>query len=149
MKIETVTPNHLDRVVPLIAEYQRFYRVKTDLERTREFFRELTLPGNGKGILFLATDPHGAPLGFATLYFVPSSLSARTVCVLNDLFTVPQARGEGVGRALVAHAAEFARGKGFNSLEWQTEMANKTAQHLYDRLPAAKSEWYYYSLPLE
>ena len=149
MKLETVMPTTLDQVVPLITEYQKFYRVKTEPERTREFFRELTLPGNGKGILFRAVGETGETLGFTTLYFVPSSLSARTVCVLNDLYTVPESRGHGVARALMAHAVEFARAKGYHALDWQTELGNKTAQRLYDKLPAQKSEWYYYTLPIE
>lgn len=149
MKIELVTESMLDELMPLLLAYQRFYRMTPDTERTRDFFRALTVPGNPTGILLLARGEKGEALGFATLYFVPSSLSARTVCVLNDLFTVPATRQRGVGRALIARAADYARERGFRSLDWQTETSNKTAQRLYDKLPAGKSEWYYYSLPLE
>lgn len=96
------------------------------------------------GVQFAAFDETDRAVGFATLYFLPSSLSARTYCVLNDLFTTPECRGRGVARKLLGEAARYAKERGFATLEWQTQKENKTAQRLYDRLGASKSAWYTY-----
>ncbi len=38
---------------------------------------------------------------------------------MNDLFVVPDARGEGVGRALIVASADVARARGAAWLEWR------------------------------
>ncbi len=148
VKVQLVTPNLVDKILPLIADYQRFYRMTPSEARNRVFFRQLAEPGNPIGVQLVALDPDEAPLGFATLYFLPSSLSAGVSCVLNDLFTVHSTRGQGVGRALLIYARDYAEARGYGTLDWQTEKSNTVAQRLYDSLPASRSEWYYYSLPL-
>lgn len=145
-RIQTVDAAALEAILPLIADYQVFYHQQPDPARNRAFFGRFA-GGTPLGIQFAAFDTAGAPLGFATLYFLPSSLSGADYCYLSDLFTVPAARGRGVARALLAHAAADARARGFDTVEWLTARSNATAQRLYDKLPASKSEWYYYALP--
>lgn len=144
MRISTVTRDSLAEVLPLIAQYQIFYGAKPDLARNAEFFGEL-IEDTNRGIQFVYRRD-GAAVGFATLYFVPSSISAQTYCVLNDLFTIPTQRGTGVGGSLIAHCRSYARERGFDGMEWQTAVSNRTAQRLYDRLAAKRTEWYTYSL---
>ena len=145
--IETVTRATFEAVLPLIAEYQRFYRAQPDAARNREHFSQF-LEDHRRGILFIARDAKAKVLGFATLYFFLSSVQARTQCILNDLYTVPEVRGQGIGRALIEHCRRHARQLGFDQLTWQTERSNETAQRLYDRLGAERSEWLTYSLPV-
>lgn len=146
-RIEPVTDLNFEKVIPLIGHYQRFYRQTPDEARTRRFFGQFVGGHHPMATLFVAIGKNEEALGFATLYFVPSSLSARTSCVLNDLFTASDSRGKGIGKALFEHCREHARRRGFASLEWQTEQSNGTAQRLYDKIGAARSSWFSYSLP--
>ena len=148
MRIETVTPATFEAVLPMVADYQRFYRATPDEARNRAHFGRL-LTDRAAGIQFVALDDAGQPLGFATLYFPLSSVSAQVRCLLNDLYTVPAARGQGVGRALIDHCRAHARALGFSSIFWQTEQSNVTAQRLYDRLGATRTAWYTYTLPVD
>jgi ribosomal protein S18 acetylase RimI-like enzyme len=148
VRIETVTAATFEAVLPLIADYQRFYRATPDEARNRAHFGRL-LTDHNAGIQFVALDDEGRPLGFATLYFPLSSVSAQVRCLLNDLYTVPAARGQGVGRALIAHCLAHARALGYTSIFWQTEQSNTTAQRLYDSLPTTRTAWYTYTLPVE
>jgi GNAT superfamily N-acetyltransferase len=66
--------------------------------------------------------------------------------LMNDLFVTTEARGEGVGRALIQAAAAVARERGSPVLEWTTEPANVAAQRLYDSTGAEKSTWIEYEL---
>jgi ribosomal protein S18 acetylase RimI-like enzyme len=64
-----------------------------------------------------------------------------------DLFVLPDARGKGVGRALIERALEVTRESGAVCLEWSTAPDNATAQRLYDSMPGAeKSTWLTYEI---
>ena len=147
MHIETVTPATFELVLPLIAGYQRFYEAVPDEARNRAHFAQF-LDDHSAGVQFIALDEEGRALGFATLYFPLSSVSARVNCLMNDLFTVPEARGKGVGRALILHCLQYAKQRGYPSIYWQTAQSNVTAQRLYDSLKTTRSAWYTYTLPV-
>jgi len=55
------------------------------------------------------------------------------VCYLQDLFTASEARGLGVGRALIEYVYEEAAKAGSHRVYWQTHEANP-ARKLYDRV---------------
>jgi GNAT superfamily N-acetyltransferase len=55
-------------------------------------------------------------------------------CYLQDLFTTEQARGKGVGRALIQGVYDKARAAGCTRVYWQTHETNTIAQRLYDTL---------------
>jgi ribosomal protein S18 acetylase RimI-like enzyme len=148
MQIETVDAKTFELVLPLIAAYQRFYEAEPDEARNRAHFGQF-LEDHTNGIQFVALDDDRAALGFATIYFPFSSASARINCLMNDLYTVPAARGQGIGRALIRHCQGYAKGRGFGSIYWQTAQSNATAQRLYDSLGARRSAWYTYTLPVE
>ncbi|MBL4622284.1 MAG: GNAT family N-acetyltransferase [Immundisolibacteraceae bacterium] len=51
-------------------------------------------------------------VGFATVFFSFTSTLAAKVAVLNNLYTVPDMRGNGVGRGLIEHCRQFAASHG-------------------------------------
>ncbi len=69
-----------------------------------------------------------------THFLVHASTTSPDVCYLQDLFTAPEARGQGVARALIAAVAEWARGRDCRRLYWMTHETNATARRLYDRV---------------
>jgi len=146
-EVTTRVATDLEPLLPLIAGYQRFYGAAPDEGRNRAFFSRLIGP-NDIGTLLEARGG-GLVLGFATLYWSRSSVSARDVVLLNDLFVVPAARSRGVGRALIAAAAEVARKRGAGALRWFTQPENATARRLYDSLGATAETWVEYSLELD
>jgi ribosomal protein S18 acetylase RimI-like enzyme len=148
MHIEIVTAATFEQVLPLIADYQRFYEAAPDQARNRAHFAQF-LGEHSQGIQFVALDDAGRALGFATLYFPFGSVSARMNCLMNDLYTIPEARGQGIGRALILHCLAYAREHGFGSIYWQTAQSNARAQRLYDSLPTTRSAWFTYTLPVE
>ncbi|HUC08126.1 MAG TPA: GNAT family N-acetyltransferase, partial [Solirubrobacterales bacterium] len=97
LKIEPVSKAQFERLLPLIADYQRFYEVEEiDEERNRTFFSRFIAPSDD-GMLLGAW--HSEQLsGYACLYWSFSSLVAAETVLMNDLFVDPSARGQGVGR---------------------------------------------------
>ena len=79
----------------------------------------------------VAEGEHGL-LGLAHLVFHPSTTMASPTCYLQDLFTAAEARGCGIGRALIAAAVEAARSGGSSRLYWHTHETNAQALQLYD-----------------
>ena len=63
-----------------------------------------------------------------------------------DLFVVPEARGNGVGRRLIESCRGACRKRGVGMLQWETAPDNETAQRLYDGLGAERSTWIVYEL---
>ena len=56
------------------------------------------------------------------------------VCYLQDLFTLPETRGEGVGRALIDAVYAEARKAGSPRVYWMTHETNAQARGLYDKI---------------
>lgn len=143
--IVPVTSDNLEQVLPLIAAYQRFYKVEPNDMRNRIHFGRLaTAPS--QGAQWVALDDDGVAVGFVTAYRVLSSTLAVERCLLNDLYVMPGVRGRGIGRQLIVHCAEWAVAQGYNGVYWRTADDNHTAQRLYDSLPTTRRTWIDYTL---
>lgn len=142
--IETVSEKNIEQVLPLIRQYQEFYKV-ADIcdDRNRAFFSQFG-ENNPQGCQFLFREGDQI-LGFATVYFTYSSTIASKTATMNDLFTVAEARGKGVGRKLIEHCREFAKANDAVRLQWMTAEDNHTAQRLYDSLQTNNSVWKIYN----
>lgn len=145
--IETVTATSLEEILPLVRQYQEFYRI-ADIsdERNRNFFSRFCVD-NPSGRQFLFRQ-EGAAIAFATVYFSFTSSIPAKVAVLNDLYTLPQARGQGIGRKLIEHCRTFAKENGAARPQWLTASSNYAAQKLYDSLDTGKSDWVFYTYPV-
>jgi ribosomal protein S18 acetylase RimI-like enzyme len=144
-QIAPVSSADYEELLPLIAAYQRFYEVEDpSTERNREFFRRFLAPSDDG--LLLGARAEGRFLGYACLYWHFSSTQAVETVLMNDLYVDAEARGRGVGRALIEASAAVARERGAAHLQWSTAPDNTTAQRLYDSTDAERSEWYEYEL---
>lgn len=147
VRVEPVSAQQLETLLPMIAAYQRFYEVEdVDEERNRDFFSRFLAPSED-GMLLGAW--RGEKLvGYACLYWHFTSLVPAETVLMNDLYVAEDLRGKGIGRALIEASAEVARKRGAHHLEWATAPGNKVAQRLYDRTGAERSEWVEYELRL-
>ena len=146
MRIELVGEADLADLLPMMRAYCDFYEVApsdADLERLA---LALIADPDREGVQLIAHAEGGEPLGFATLYWTWQTLNAARAGVMNDLFVVPEARGQGVGRALIEECRRRAGEHGAPELVWETAPDNETSQRLYDSLEADKSPWIYYAL---
>jgi GNAT superfamily N-acetyltransferase len=145
IEIAPIADEQFEELLPLIAAYQRFYEVaEIDETRNRAFFHRFLAPSEDG--LLLGARRDGRLVGYACLYWHFSSLEAVESVLMNDLYVSEEARGKGVGRALIEATAEIARERGVPFVEWSTAPDNHTAQRLYDSTGAERSEWVSYEL---
>jgi len=91
----------------------------------------------------LVAEDSGHLLGLVHYLFHRSTIQIAPTCYLQDLFTLEEARGKGVGRALINAVYERARTAGTQRVYWQTHQTNATAMQLYDKV-AEKSGFLVY-----
>jgi GNAT superfamily N-acetyltransferase len=147
--IEPVTEADLPELLPLMRGYCDFYEVNPSDDELLDFSRELLASPELDGLQLLARDDEGRAIGFATILWTWSTLSASRIAVMNDLFVSPDGRGSGAADALIKACAEQAREHGATSLEWQTARDNERARKVYDRIGGRMSDrWVDYDLSL-
>lgn len=129
--VRRATAADLDAAASLFDGYRQFYAQPPDVDRARLFLAERLATGDT--VLLLALDADGGGLGFTHLFPSFTSVGTARLFVLNDLFVAPEARGRGVGAALLDAAEAHARGAGAVRLVLQTATDNQPAQHLYER----------------
>ena len=91
----------------------------------------------------LVAEHDGALVGLVHYIFHRTTTMEGPICYLNDLFTRPQARGAGVGKALIEAVYDRARAAGSSRVYWQTHETNLSAMRLYDQV-ASKSGFIVY-----
>lgn len=146
IRIELVGEADLEELLPLMRGYCDFYEVEPTDEGLLAMSRALIADPEREGLQLIGRGEDGRALGFATVFWSWSTLSASRLGVMNDLFVDPGARGGGVADALIAACAERAREHGAASLGWQTAKDNLRAQAVYERVGASREEWLDYSL---
>lgn len=82
----------------------------------------------------LVAEEDGRLIGLVHYIFHRNTTMISPTCYLQDLFTTGEARGKGVGRALIEAVYAKAKEAGCSRVYWQTHESNKTAQILYDKV---------------
>lgn len=134
--IREVAATDFNQWLPLWEGYNAFYKrvgpaaVPAEVTHTTwaRFFDSLE-PVNA-----LVAERCGRLLGLAHYVFHRHTAMLGPICYLQDLFTSEQARGRGVGRALINGVCDRAREAGSTRVYWQTHETNVVAQRLYDRV---------------
>jgi len=85
----------------------------------------------------------GKLIGLVHFLFHRSTTHIAPACYLQDLFTVEEARGKGVGRALINAVYQHAAAAGSPRVYWLTHETNTVAMRLYDQV-AEKSGFVVY-----
>lgn len=82
----------------------------------------------------LVAEQDGALLGLTHYILHRSTTSLLPSLYLQDLFTTAEARGRGVGRALIEAVYRAAQDRSLSRVYWLTHETNDTAMILYDKM---------------
>ncbi|HEY1916247.1 MAG TPA: GNAT family N-acetyltransferase [Streptosporangiaceae bacterium] len=128
--IGKLAPSDRDAWETLFRAYMDFYQQVEPPEMYERAWREF----QADTLLHALGARLDGKLVGITHFFAHPSTSGPDVCYLEDLFTAPQARGQGVARALIGAVAEWARAARCSRVYWLTQQSNATARRLYDKV---------------
>ncbi|WP_353474619.1 GNAT family N-acetyltransferase [Salipiger sp. H15] len=113
--------------------YLTFYETSVPEEVYASTFARLLGddPQDFHGLIAVA---EGKPVGLVHYVFHRHCWRIENVCYLQDLYAAPEARGTGVGRALIEAVYAAADAAGSPNVYWMTQEFNATARQLYDRI---------------
>jgi GNAT superfamily N-acetyltransferase len=117
---------------PLWCGYQAFYEVSLSDEITAATWSRLHDAAEPMFVLGAYID--GRLLGIVHYLFHRSCWTIGNYCYLQDLFVAEEARGRGLGRALIEAVYAAARAEGASRVYWLTHETNHAAQALYDKV---------------
>jgi len=122
--------------LPLWDGYNAFYGRTGDAalpdEVTRTTWQRFFDPNEPVFALLAVAD--GTVLGLVHYLFHRSTSRIAPTCYLQDLFTLPAARGKGVGRAMIEAVYMRALAQGVQRVYWQTHESNTAGRRLYDQV---------------
>lgn len=118
----------LDQLAELFDQYRQFYECPPDLGAAKNWLAENL--ERGRSTLF-AADNGSQLLGFTQLYPALCSVDLVDYFVLYDLYVIETARRQGIARALMNAASDWAKAQGAARLDLETARDNAPGQALY------------------
>lgn len=132
VEVRPLTPADRAAWEPLWAGYQAFYQTQIPPATTDETWRRFHDPA--VPMHALGAFDGGELRGIVHYIFHHSCWTTGPYCYLQDLFTAPEARGQGAGRALIEAVATAAQDAGASRVYWLTHETNAQAMLLYDKV---------------
>lgn len=136
-----ITPADEQQWRELFRAYREFYKLEPSEEVVSRAWGWFMDPTHECKALVAEVD--GKVLGFAHHRRFSSPYTGTSSIFLDDLFTLPESRGKGIGRALIGRLTDMAAAEGRACVQWMTAEDNHTAQALYNTL-ATKTTWFTY-----
>ena len=145
LRIRPATPEDIPQILTFIRELALYERepdavLATEADLLRDGFG--AAPRFQCVIADVEHDGQTEPAGFALYFTSYSTWLGHHGIRLEDLYVTPVRRGQGIGRALLAHCARVAVEQGCPRLEWDVLSWNTPAINVYESIGArTQTEW--------
>lgn len=127
-EVSRVTKSDLAELHVLVEKYRAFYK-QVENDKTFSFLEQRI--ANDEAVAFIAR-VDGNAVGFTLLYPTFSTVSLSNIWLLNDLYVVESARGQGIATELMEVAESEAKKAGATRVFLRTANDNLPAQALYE-----------------
>ena len=139
--IRPAEPADAALILRFIRELATYERAPDQVRATEQGLAALLFSPPPKASCEIA-EIAGEPVGFMLWFYSVSTWEGRAGIFLEDLYVTPDARGAGVGKALLKRLAERCVVEDLGRLEWRVLDWNAPAIGFYDRLGAETlDEW--------
>jgi GNAT superfamily N-acetyltransferase len=139
--IRPATPADVGTILRFVRDLAAFEREPDAVEATEATLAAALFGAQPAAEAVIAEDATG-PLGFALFFHNFSTWTGRRGLYLEDLYVTPEARGKGVGTALLRHLAALAVERGCGRFEWSVLDWNADAIAFYRQMGAVgQDEW--------
>ena len=144
--IRLAEPSDVPTIVALIRELAEYEHLEHEVVLEEAMLHEHLFGARPYAEVLIA-EADGAPVGFALFFHNFSTFLGCPGIYLEDLFVRPDARGRGLGKALLVELARLARTRGCGRIEWAVLGWNEPSIAFYQSLGARpKDEWVLYRL---
>ncbi len=130
--VQPLRPDERAAWEPLWQRYQAFYGVEIPAATTDLTWRRFHDPN--ESVFALGAYADEQLRGIVHYILHRSTWSIGGYCYLQDLFVAEDARGLGLGRALIAAVYDAAKETGASRVYWLTHETNTAARALYDKV---------------
>jgi GNAT superfamily N-acetyltransferase len=148
LSIRAIAPAERTALAPLFAAYAAEMRGVLAGAAIASPEAQAALLARHPAAETLIAEREAAPIGFAILFDLPEVVFARSCGQLDDLFVLPEARGQGIARALIEAACALGRMRGWSHLRWIVPEGDAAAIALYERI-ATRADWRSYVIRLD
>jgi GNAT superfamily N-acetyltransferase len=129
MLIKQATLADLSVLTDLFEGYRHFYKKEANRDGAMAFLKE-RLEKN-ESVVFLAVAENGETVGFTQLFPLFSSTRMKRLWLLNDLYVLPEYRGQGFSKALIERAKALAIETDACEVMLETAKTNDIGNQLY------------------
>lgn len=137
--------NDVDLILDFIKRLADYEHLLDEVVATKEIL-ELWIFDKQKAEVIIAEED-GVPVGFALFFHNFSTFLGRAGVYLEDLFVIPEKRGNGYGKALLQKLAQIAVERGCGRLEWWCLDWNEPSINFYKSLGAVSmDDWTVYRI---
>lgn len=137
--IRAATIADIDLIFGFICDLASYEKLRDAVRTTPEQLAH-SLFGEAPGAEVLIGEINGVARGFALFFHNFSTFEGRRGVYLEDLFVTPDARGSGLGRALLSALAKIALARDCARFEWSVLDWNAPALGFYRALGAVPME---------
>ena len=135
LSIRPATPADLPLIAQLIRDLAEYEKLAHEVRFDEAVLGE-KLFGQRPYAEVVIGEIDGTPQGFALFFHNFSTFEGKPGIYLEDLFVRPEARGSGLGKALLSHLAMLAGDRDCARLEWSVLDWNTPAIGFYQKLGA-------------
>jgi GNAT superfamily N-acetyltransferase len=141
VRIRSATPADVPLILRLVRELAEFEREPQAVVATEDLLSDALFADKPAAEAVIA-EHDSEPVGFALFFQNFSTWTGRPGMYLEDLYVTPDARGLGVGTALLRHLARIAVDRGYGRFEWAVLDWNEPAISFYRSVGAVgMDEW--------
>jgi GNAT superfamily N-acetyltransferase len=130
IEIRPAAPEDVPLILRFVRDLAAFEREPDAVEATEPML-EGALFGERRYAEAVIAEADGTPAGFALYFHNFSTWTGKPGLYLEDLYVTPEARGGGVGAALLRHLAGIALDRGCGRFEWSVLDWNQPAIDFY------------------
>ena len=140
-RVERATERDVPLILRLITALAEYEKMSADVIATEATLRQ-SLFGPHPAAEVVIAYAGDQPAGFALFFHNYSTFLGQPGIYLEDLYVMPEWRGHGFGKRLLAHLAALAVERGCGRLEWSVLDWNEPAIGFYKKLGAKPmDEW--------
>lgn len=141
MSIRFATERDVSKIMFFIKELAEYEKMSDEVVATEEMLRREIFENKNAEVVFVLDDNENE-VGFALFFTTFSTFFGRAGIHLEDLYVLPEVRGNGHGKTLLKYLARLCVERGCGRLEWTCLNWNTPSLDFYRALGAeTMDEW--------